>query len=58
MPSNTRRVLDTEKSPTTAERTEFIRIVAAEIMTVCKKPGKRHFTEIARKMVISYPKSF
>lgn len=37
---------------------EIIRIVVAEILNVCKKPGKRHITEIARKMVIRYPKSF
>lgn len=43
---NTRRVLDTEKRPTAAERREIIRIVAAEILTVCKKPGKRRITEI------------
>lgn len=30
----------------------------SEILTVCKKPGKRHITEIARKMVIQYPKCF
>ena len=51
MPSSTRKVLDTE-------RREIIRIVVAEITAVCKKPGKRHITEIAREMVICYPKSF
>lgn len=35
-----------------------IRIVDAEILALCKKPGKRQITEIARKMVIRYPKSF
>lgn len=58
MPSSTRKLLDTEKRPSAAERREVIRIVVAEILTVCKKPGKRHITEIARKMVIRYPKSF
>lgn len=45
MPSNTRRVLDTEKRPTAAERREIIRIVAAEILTAWKKPGKRNSKE-------------
>lgn len=58
MPSNTRKLLDTGKRPSPSERREIIRIVVAEILTVCKKPGKRHITEIARNMVIRYPKSF
>lgn len=58
IPSNTVKVLNAEKRPSAAERREIIRIVVAEILTVCQKPGKRHITEIARKMVIRYPKSF
>ncbi|KAL7839335.1 hypothetical protein SRHO_G00259930 [Serrasalmus rhombeus] len=58
MSSNTRKLLDTEKRLSAAERREVIRIVTAEILTMCKKPGKRHITEIARKMIIRYPKSF
>lgn len=58
MPSSTIKLLDTEKRPSAAERREVIRIMVAEILTVCKQPGKRHITEIARKMVIRYPKSF
>ena len=58
MPSSTRKVLDTERRPSAAERREIIRIVVAEITAVCKKPGKRHITEIARKMVICCLKSF
>lgn len=44
--------------PSAAERREDIRILAAEMLTSSKKPGKRHITEIARKMVIHYQKSF
>ncbi|KAJ8375251.1 hypothetical protein SKAU_G00058310 [Synaphobranchus kaupii] len=51
IPSNTMKVLDAEKRPSAVERREIIRIVVAEILTVCKKPGKRHITEIARKMI-------
>lgn len=58
MPSSTRKLLDTEKRLSAAERREVIRIMAAEILTVYKKSGKRHISEIARKMVIPYPKSF
>lgn len=56
--SSTRQVLDNEQRPSAAQRREIVRIVVAEVVTVCKKPGKRHITEIARKMVIHYPKSF
>lgn len=52
------KVLDDEERLSAAERREIIRIVVAEILTVCKKPEKRHITEIARKMVIRYRKSF
>ena len=58
IPTNTMKVLDAEKRPPATERREIIRIVVAEILTVCKKPDKRHKTEIARKMIIRYPKSF
>ncbi|KAF3836761.1 hypothetical protein F7725_004225 [Dissostichus mawsoni] len=58
MASNTIRSLETEKRPSAVERREVVRIVVAEIFSVCKKPGKKHFGEIARKMVIQYPKSF
>ena len=57
-PQVQKKVLDTERRPSAAERREIIRIVVAEITALCKKPGKRHITEIAREMVICYPKSF
>lgn len=55
---DTRKLLYTEKRPSTAERREVIRIVVAEIVVVYKKPGKRHITKIAQKTVICSPKSF
>lgn len=58
MPLSTRKLLDTKQRPSAAERRGGIRIVVAEILSVCKKTGKRHIAEIARKMVIQYPKSF
>lgn len=58
MPSSTRKRLDTGKRPSAAQRREIIRIVAGEILNVCKKPGKKHIQEISRKMVLCYPKSF
>ncbi|XP_057211347.1 uncharacterized protein LOC130567342 [Triplophysa rosa] len=56
--STTRNILENEQRPSAAERREIIRIVVAEILTACKKPGRRHIIEIARKMVIRHPKSF
>lgn len=58
IPSNTRKLLDKEKRPSPAERREIIRILVAEVLSVCKKPGKKHIMEIARKLVNRYPKSF
>ncbi|KAG8009026.1 hypothetical protein GBF38_011616 [Nibea albiflora] len=58
MPSSTRKLFDTGKRPSAAQRREIIRIVAGEILNVCKKPGKKHVSEISRKMVLCYPKSF
>uniref|UniRef100_G3PIN0 Uncharacterized protein n=1 Tax=Gasterosteus aculeatus aculeatus TaxID=481459 RepID=G3PIN0_GASAC len=52
------RKLDNQERPTASERREMIRIVAAEILYVCKNPSKRHLEEVARKMVLAYPKSF
>lgn len=51
--STTVKILDAEKRPSAAERREISRIVAAEMLTVCKKLGKRHVSEIIR-----YTKSF
>ncbi len=45
MLSHTRKLLDGKKRPSAAERREVM----------CKKPGKRHITEIARKMVMQNP---
>ncbi|XP_027141804.1 uncharacterized protein LOC104934043 isoform X2 [Larimichthys crocea] len=53
-----RRKLDHQERPTARERREMIRVIAAEILAVCKKPAKRHLSEVARKMVLAYPKSF
>ena len=52
MPSSTRKLLDTGKRPSAAQRRDVIRIVASEMLTVGKKPGKNHITEISRKMVL------
>ncbi len=58
IPSSTKKLLDDEKRPSAAERREVMRILVAEILAVCKKPGKRHITEISRQIVMQYPKSF
>lgn len=36
----------------------MIRIVVSEMMKICKNPTKRNTTEIAKRMVARYPKSF
>ncbi|KAL0965498.1 hypothetical protein UPYG_G00282080 [Umbra pygmaea] len=58
MSSSIRKKLLKKERPTGAERREVIRIIGAEILEVCKRPGKKHINEVARKMVIAYPKSF
>lgn len=58
MSSDMRKRLEKEERPSSRERREAIRVIVAEILAVCKKPGKKHIIEIARKMVLDYPKSF
>ncbi|XP_037310961.2 uncharacterized protein LOC119198156 isoform X2 [Pungitius pungitius] len=58
LPTALRSKLDNQQRPAAKERREMIRIVAAEILHVCKNPSKRHLEEVARKMVLAYPKSF
>lgn len=53
-----RQLLENNQRPSAAERREIVRVVVGEVLSVCKKPGKRHIAEIARQMVIRYPKSF
>ena len=36
----------------------MVRISTAEILATSKTPGKKHLREVARKMVLDYPKSF
>lgn len=43
MPSSITKLLDTGKRPSAAQRREIIRIVAGEILTVCKKTGKKTY---------------
>lgn len=58
LPTSIRKLLDKEQKPSHSQRLEIIRIMVDEIMVVCNNPGKKHMTEIARKMVVRYPKSF
>ncbi len=36
----------------------MIRLIVIEILTVCPTPGKKHISEIARKMAKEYPVAF
>lgn len=41
-----------------SERLEIIRLIVSEILTSCPTPGKKHISEIARKMTKAYPVAF
>ncbi|XP_035528628.1 uncharacterized protein LOC118336147 [Morone saxatilis] len=58
LPAVLRKKLDYQERPTARERREMIRIIVGEILSICKKPAKKHLSEVARKMVLAYPKSF
>ena len=58
LPAVVRKELDNQERPTARERREVIRIITAEIIATCKTPAKKHLSEVARKMVLEYPKSF
>lgn len=57
MPSHIKNTLEKKERPTSRDRRELIRLISAEILAVCKNPGKKHLSEIARKMVLAYPNS-
>ncbi|XP_076829787.1 uncharacterized protein LOC143475749 isoform X2 [Brachyhypopomus gauderio] len=58
MPSHIKDTLKNQERPSARDRRKVIRLVVAEILAVCKSPMKKHLSEIARKMVLAYPKSF
>ncbi|RXN33042.1 hypothetical protein ROHU_004411 [Labeo rohita] len=58
MPSEITRKLKNKERPTGRERRELIRLMVAEILTICPSPGKKHLSEISRKIVSTYPQSF
>ncbi|XP_070403802.1 uncharacterized protein [Nothobranchius furzeri] len=49
--------LERGKRPSPKLRRQMIRIVATEMMGKCPHAGKKHSTEVAKKMVAKYPKS-
>ncbi|XP_073724502.1 uncharacterized protein [Misgurnus anguillicaudatus] len=58
IPSEIIRKLETGKRPRKSERLEIIRLIVSEILAICPTPGKKHITEIARKMANAYPGAF
>ncbi|XP_056335164.1 uncharacterized protein LOC130246305 [Danio aesculapii] len=58
IPSEITRKLENKERPTGRERRELIRLMVSEILTICPTPGKKHLSEIARKIVAMYPQSF
>ncbi|CAM4688507.1 unnamed protein product [Leuciscus chuanchicus] len=58
MPSEIIGKLETGTRPTKSERLEIIRLIVSEILTICPTPGKKHISEIARKMAKAYPGAF
>ncbi|XP_065103923.1 uncharacterized protein [Paramisgurnus dabryanus] len=57
LPAVLRKKLENQERPTARERREMVRIIAGEILAICQKPSKKHLNEVARKMVLTYPKS-
>lgn len=57
LPAVLRKKLDKLERPTARERSEMIRIISGEIIAICKKTSKKHLDQIARNMVLQYPKS-
>lgn len=47
--------LQNGKRPSCSGRRQLVRIVASEILEVSKCPAKKHESEIAQQMVITYP---
>jgi len=45
------------KTPNLKEKRQMIAIVAAETISVCRQPRRKHLSEIARRMVVAYPTS-
>ncbi|XP_073327066.1 uncharacterized protein [Pagrus major] len=58
IPSEIIRKLERGKRPTKSDRLEIIRLIVSEILTMCPTPGKKHISEIARKMTKAYPVAF
>ncbi|KAI4810927.1 hypothetical protein KUCAC02_013854 [Chaenocephalus aceratus] len=58
MPLHIKKILEKKERPTARDRREIIRLISAEIVSFCKNPQKKHLSEVARKMVVDYPKSF
>ncbi|KAA0701610.1 hypothetical protein E1301_Tti022476 [Triplophysa tibetana] len=58
MPASFMEKLQNGERPSCSEKRQLVRIVASEILEVSKCPAKKHVSEIARQMVIAYPKSF
>ncbi|KAK0147444.1 hypothetical protein N1851_012093 [Merluccius polli] len=58
IPSEIIRKLEKGNRPTKSERLEIIRLIVSEILTACPTPGKKHISEIARKMTKAYPGAF
>lgn len=50
--------LKNKEQPTGRERHELIRLMVGEILVICPTPGKKHLSEIARKIVSTYPLPF
>lgn len=51
MPSEVIRKLETGQRPTKSERLEMICLIVSEVLTIRLTPGKKHISEIARKIV-------
>ncbi|CAL8274166.1 unnamed protein product [Merluccius merluccius] len=58
MSATIKKRLERGERPSAPERREVIRVIAGELLATCHTAGKKHVMEIARKVVMTYPKSF
>ncbi|KAK6466265.1 hypothetical protein HHUSO_G36549 [Huso huso] len=57
LPTDLLYKLERQERPSPKQRREMIRLIINEVTGVCKRPSKKHLTDIARRIVAEYPKS-
>ncbi|KAK6460826.1 hypothetical protein HHUSO_G36946, partial [Huso huso] len=57
LPTDLLYKLERQEKTSPKQRREMIRLIINEVTGVCKRPSKKHLTDIARRIVAKYPKS-